>query len=161
MRFIISTASQRILADGRFAGEHAGVGAVEDRVGHVGRFGPRRPRRVLHAVEHLRGDDHRPLIAAGTCAMIRFCSIGIWATSISTPKSPRATITASAACDDLFQPLERFALFDLGDDAGGRAARPQHVFQRAHVIRRADEAEADEIDARLGRPDRRAGDRCR
>ncbi len=49
----------RVLPDRRLAGEHAGVGPVEDGVGHVGRFGPRGKPRVLHAVEHLRGDDHR------------------------------------------------------------------------------------------------------
>ena len=87
--------------------------------------------------------------------MIRFCSTGIWATSISTPKSPRATITASAACDDFFQPLERFAFFDLGDDAGARTRRTARMsFSVAHFVRRAHEAQADEIDARLRRPDR-------
>ena len=86
--------------------------------------------------------------------MIRFCSIGISATSISTPKSPRATITASAAATISSSRVERFALFDLGDDAGVRSAGSQNVFQRANIVRRADEAQADEIDARLGGPNR-------
>ena len=51
-----------MLADRRLAGEHAGVGAVEDGVGHVGRLGPRGPPGVLHTVEHLRRHDHRFLI---------------------------------------------------------------------------------------------------
>ena len=37
---IMSTASLGIFADGRLAGQQAGVGPVENRIGHVGHFGP-------------------------------------------------------------------------------------------------------------------------
>ena len=39
--------------------QHHRVGAVEDRVGHVAHFRPRRRGVVDHALEHLRRDDHR------------------------------------------------------------------------------------------------------
>ena len=49
----------RVLADGRLAREHHGVGAVEHGVEDVGRLGAGRAVRGLHAVEHLRRGDHR------------------------------------------------------------------------------------------------------
>ena len=48
-----------ILADGRFAGEHDGVGAVVDGVGHVGDFGAGGARILDHRLEHLGGGDDR------------------------------------------------------------------------------------------------------
>jgi len=50
----------RVFADGRLAGEHQGRRAVEDRVGHVARLGPRRLGLVDHRLEHLRRRDHWP-----------------------------------------------------------------------------------------------------
>ena len=49
----------RILAHGRLAGEHDGVGAVVDGVGHVGDFGARGARVFDHRLQHLRRRDDR------------------------------------------------------------------------------------------------------
>ena len=49
----------RVLAHGRFAGEHDGVGAVVNGVGHVGDLGARGARVLDHRLEHLRGGDDR------------------------------------------------------------------------------------------------------
>lgn len=48
----------RVLAGCGLAGEHHGVGAIEDGVGNVSDLGTRRARVVLHGVEHLRGGDN-------------------------------------------------------------------------------------------------------
>ena len=87
--------------------------------------------------------------------MIRFCTTGIWATSISTPKSPRATMIASADLHDLVELVERFLLFDLGDDAGLASRCERRMSFRARTSSgAAHEAQADEVDARLRRPNR-------
>ena len=52
--------AHRVGAHGGLLGEHQGVGAVEDRVGHVGDLGARGPRRGDHRLEHLSGRDDRP-----------------------------------------------------------------------------------------------------
>ena len=56
---IIATASTGYCADRGLLGEHHRVGAVEDRVGHVGHLGAGRARGGDHRVEHLRGGDRR------------------------------------------------------------------------------------------------------
>ena len=85
-------------------------------------------------------------------AMICFCTIGMRATSISTPKSPRATITPSAAMTISSNCCHGLGLFDLGDHLGRRTALGQQIFQLADVGRLADKTQADEVDAVVGRP---------
>ena len=63
------------------------------------------------------------LPAGGTARTMRFCIAGTCSAGISTPRSPRATITASDCCDDLVQALDRRRLLDLGDDAGAALRR--------------------------------------
>ena len=84
----------RVLADRGLLREHHRVGAVEDRVGHVGDLGARRARGVDHRVEHLRRRDRRTRERAGDLEQLlldhRHRSMGS-----SMPRSPRATITQS------------------------------------------------------------------
>ena len=49
----------RMVADGRLAAEHTSISAVEDCVGHVAGFCSCGSSIVMHALEHLGGDDHR------------------------------------------------------------------------------------------------------
>ena len=49
----------RELAHGRFAGQHDGVGAVQDCIGHIGGFGAGGPAVGGHRLEHLRGGNDR------------------------------------------------------------------------------------------------------
>ena len=51
------------MADGRFRGEHHGIGAVEHGIGHIRRFRPGRPQMLRHGLEHLRRGDHQPSLA--------------------------------------------------------------------------------------------------
>ena len=83
--------------------------------------------------------------------MIRFCSSGTVAAPISTPRSPRATITASASSEHLVERLDRLRLLDLRDHAGGRAVLADDRLQVAHVGGRAHERERDEVDAETER----------
>ena len=87
----------RVGADRGLLGEHHRVGAVEDRVGHVGDLGARRARGGDHRVEHLRGGDRRPRQPARRARSSCFCTIGTRSIGSSMPRSPRATITQSAA----------------------------------------------------------------
>ena len=49
---------------------------------------------------------------------MRFCTPGTSSGGISTPRSPRATITRVGQLDDLVEALERRRLLDLGHDPG-------------------------------------------
>ena len=80
--------------------------------------------------------------------MIRFCSSGTVAAPISTPRSPRATITASASMQHLLERLDRLGLLDLRDHAGRRAVLADDRLQVADVGRGAHERQRDEVDAR-------------
>ena len=56
---------ERVLAHGRLRAQHHRVGAVQDGVGHIGRFGPRRHRRMDHRLQHLGGRDDRLPVQIG------------------------------------------------------------------------------------------------
>ena len=68
----------RMVADGRLAAEHTSISAVEDRVGHVAGFGSGRSSIVMHALEHLGGDDNRLhfLLADLDDPFLRYRSLG-------------------------------------------------------------------------------------
>ena len=79
--------------------------------------------------------------------MIRFCSSGTRCAPISTPRSPRATITASALGEHVVEHVDRLGLLDLRDHVRVRAGLLDQRAQVAHVGERADERERDEVDA--------------
>ena len=145
---------EREIADGRFAGKHAGVGAVEDRVGHVGRFGTRgRGESCMLSsicVAMITGRWKRWHIA-----MIRFCSIGI-----SSDVDLHAQIAAGhhhgVGCfDDFFQLRRVPRVF--------RFSRPREPLicwtaecplSICTSSGERTKRQADEIDARFRRPNR-------
>ena len=94
-----------------------------------------------HRLEHLRRRDHRLPHARARRRMIRFWSSGTSAAPISTPRSPRATITASVSREDLVERVDGLRLLDLRD----------HVRVRAGLAR----------SARAGRARRRPSARTR
>ena len=65
--------------------------------------------------------------------MIRFCSSGTSAAPISTPRSPRATMTASASREDVVEHRDRLRLLDLRDHVRRRAGRLDQRLQRLDV----------------------------
>ena len=87
-------------------------------------------------------------------AMISFWTTATRAMSISTPRSPRATITPSAASTISCELIQRLGLLDLGDHLGRCVVRLEQRLQLADLGRRADEAQTEEVDADVGRPDR-------
>ena len=74
--------------------EHDRVHAVVHGIGGVVDFGARRARLGRHRLEHLGGDDDRHA-AARARRVMSFCARGTCSSGISSPRSPRATITAS------------------------------------------------------------------
>ena len=84
--------------------------------------------------------------------MIRFCTSGTSAGPISTPRSPRATITASVSARIVVEDVHRLRLLDLRDHVRVRAGLLEQRAKVADVGRRADEGERDEVDSRLERP---------
>ena len=79
--------------------------------------------------------------------MIRFCSNGTVAAPISTPRSPRATMSASDSARTSSRHVDRLGLLDLRDHARRRAALPDDRLQVAHVGGGADERQRDVVDA--------------
>ena len=140
-----------MVADRRLAGEHAGVGAVEDRVGHVGRLGAGGPPRMLHAVEHLRGHDHRLLIplAGADDLLLHHGNRGDVDLHAEVAAGHHHDV---GGLDDRVEVVDRLALLDLGDDAGPGATGPQQLLEQLDLDRRADERQADEVGPRPGRP---------
>ena len=83
--------------------------------------------------------------------MIRFWISGTSATPISTPRSPRATMTASVSARISSQRVDRLGLLDLRDHARARAGVLDQLAQIADVGRGADERERDVVDVELER----------
>ena len=81
-------------------------------------------------------------------AMIRFCTSGTSSGPISTPRSPRATMTASASAStsSSASTASDFSIF-----AGGRAFLRDELFEIADVRCRPHERERDEVAAELQR----------
>ena len=93
----------RVLADRRLAGEHHRRGAVEDRVRDVARLGARRLGRVDHRLEHLRRGDHRLAALERREDDPLLQQRHRRPAPISTPRSPRATITRVGLGEDLVE----------------------------------------------------------
>ena len=79
--------------------------------------------------------------------MIRFCSSGTVAAPISTPRSPRATITPSASVtmSSSASTASAFSIFAI--TRRRRAPRRDELLQLADVRGRPDERQRDEVDA--------------
>src|SRR6184192_1210217 len=84
----------RILAAGSFGGKHDGVSAVEDGISHVAGFGASGPGILDHGFQHLGGGDHRLAPHRGPPDDV-LLDDGTFSGGISTPRSPRATMTPS------------------------------------------------------------------
>ena len=156
--------AERVVADRGLLGQHDGVGAVEHGVGDVGDLGARRQRVRHHRHQHLRRGDHRAPGAVGGAdeplLRGRTRSIGI-----STPRSPRATMIASAAAT-IASSRSSACCFSIFATSGRSVsvARLGEVALVAHVGER-DEVRRQELRCRPGRRDpcrsARAATTCR
>ena len=79
------------------------------------------------------------------CRMMDFWIGGTLSSAISTPRSPRATITPSASVQNRVDVIPGLRLLDLGHDGDRPAA--QAVAQLPHVARRAHERERYQVDS--------------
>ena len=95
MRFIVATASTGYWPGRALGRKHHGVRALEDGGRHVGYFRAGRHRRGDHR-SRASASRPRPACPAGAPSRVmRFCRPGTFSSGISTPRSPRATISAS------------------------------------------------------------------
>ena len=79
-------------------------------------------------------------------SMMRFWRVGTSSVESSTPRSPRATITPSAASRICGQVVDRLALLDLGDDGHGAAQGLDEGLRLLHVLRLPHERQGDVVD---------------
>src|ERR1700722_13301780 len=83
-----------VLAGSGLRAQHDGVGSFEDGVGHVGDLASVGLHAVDHAFHHLGGDENR-FGGMDPFAENLGWAMGNFSTGSSTPRSPRATMTAS------------------------------------------------------------------
>ncbi len=105
----------RVVTDRRLAGEHHGVGTVEDGVGNVRGLCAGRSPRVDHRVEHLRGGDH------GRARRVTPADDALLNDRDFFERHLDTEVTAgdhhAVGClDDLFEVLDGTGAFNLGDD---------------------------------------------
>ena len=77
----------------------------------VARLGARRPRTIRSSTAASRWRRCTGVCCSRQRPMISFCTTGTTSGDSSTPRSPRATITASAAATSLPEVLDRLAAF--------------------------------------------------
>ena len=88
------------------------------------------------------------LPAARAARTIRRCAIGTCSGGNSTPRSPRATITASAKSTISSDLVQRRWLFDFGDDAGAVADQRARL---GDIVGMLHKRERDVVDAKIKR----------
>ena len=121
IRSSVSTVRDRVHADGGLARQHDGVDAELYRVRGVGDFGARGAQLGSHRFEHLRGHDHRDALGAGAANDRLSAANGTCSSGISSPRSPRATMTPSLASTISSSRFERRGPLELRHH-GARAA---------------------------------------
>ena len=147
MRSIMRTACERELAGRRLGREHHGVGAAEHGVR------PRRwPRRASGAANPpstaaSRSPRSRAFGGCDRSPMICFWMTGTVSGGSSTPRSPRATMTASAARTIDSSRSTALRRLDLGDDRRRPALALADLAQLLHLLGAAHERERDVVDA--------------
>ena len=133
----------RVGADRRLLREHHGVGAVEDRVGHVCDLGARRPRRADHRVEHLGRRDRRPRVLAAEPQQPLLDHRHLLDRQLDPEVSARDHDAVGDA-DDVLGARDRLRLLDLRDQRD-----PRVLADVEDVLGAADEAQRHEVDADL------------
>ena len=131
----------RVGADRRLGREHDRVGAVEDRVGHIGDLGAGRARGVDHRLEHLGGGDRRAGQAPGRAQQLLLHD------RHGLDRQLDAEIAAGdhhavGRADDVLGAIDGLGLLDLGDQRQARVAA--HLLD---VLGGAHEGQGDHVDA--------------
>ena len=131
-------------ADGRFSGEHHGVGVVEDGVGDVADLGARGSRFLNHRLQHMCGDDCR---RAHRDCLTRNALLN---QGHAFKVHVHAEVSAGehhgvGRLQDIRRCLDGGACLDLGDDRDRRRAKCRA--QGVHVGRLAHEGLRDVVGA--------------
>ena len=134
-----------VFAAGGLAGEHEGVGAVEDGVGDVGEFGAGGARIDDHRVEHLGGGDD------GFAGLAAAADDGFLGEGDAFGGELDAEVAAGdhdavGFFDDGVDVVEALFVFDFGDDAGAAAEGAEAFFDADDLFGEADEAGGDKVD---------------
>jgi hypothetical protein len=139
-----------ILADGRLAGEHDGVSAVVDGVGHVGDLGARGPRILDHRFQHLRGRDHGLGVLGGAADDVLLNGGNLLRRHFHAQIAARHH-DAVGHLQNGVEMLDGLRLFQLGDDPGVAAEGGHAIAHQAHVFGGAHKGDGDGVDAVLER----------
>ena len=135
-----------VATDRRLGGEHDGAGAVEDRVRHIGGFGPRRNGRLDHGLQHLCGGDSRasPGNAAPDDVLLEVRQV--FDRELDAQVTPRHHDGVGLR-DDGVDVLHGHPGLDLGDEqrAGGRSRHSQG----SDIIGPSHEGSAEEVHSDL------------
>ena len=137
----------RVGADAGLARQHHRVGAVEHRVGDVGRLGPGRARMGDHRLEHLGRDDHRLGVVAADLDRPLLHDRHLLERHLDAEVAARDHDAVEGE-HDLFEPVDRLGLLDLGDDRAVDADLVHDLVHELDVFGRAHERQRDEVDAR-------------
>ena len=110
-----------IVAIGRFAREHEGIGVGIDSVGDVGHFGARGTRVLDHALEHLCGHDDRLM---GADALLNDVALNTGNELIIHLDAQITTghHNAIGGLDDFINVVHTLLVLNLGDDADSAVA---------------------------------------
>ena len=150
MRAIMATDSHGIFAYGRFAGEHDGVGAVVDGVGHVGDFGARGPRILDHGFEHLRGSDDGLGVLGGAADDVLLNGGDFFRRNFDAEVAA-GHHDAVGDLQDGVEMLDGLRLFELGDDPGIAAECGYAIAHQGYIFGRAHKRDGDGVDAVIER----------
>mmetsp|Transcript_3513 Transcript_3513/g.15487 ORF Transcript_3513/g.15487 Transcript_3513/m.15487 type:complete len:311 (-) Transcript_3513:976-1908(-) len=129
----------------RLPREHHAVGAVEHRVGDVGRLGSRGSRVLHHRLEHLRRRHH------GLTRGVTFLDHELLREEDLLGRDLHPEVAARdhdavAQAEDVVVVAQTLVVLNLGDDPDGRAARVvQHVPDLEDVAALANERRGDEV----------------
>ena len=135
-----------VLADAGLAGEHHGVGAVDDGVGDVGGLGAGGAGVVDHRVEHLGGDDDRLGVALGQFDGALLDDRDLFEGHFDAEVAA-GDHDAVEGGDDVVEVVDRLRLLDLGDDGEAAALLVHDPVDVVDVAAAADEGEGDDVDA--------------
>lgn len=135
-----------VFADAGFAGEHDGVGAVDDGVGDVGGFGAGGPGVVDHRVEHLGGDDDGLGVALGELDGSLLDDRDLFQGHFDAEVAA-GDHDAVEGGDDVVDVFDCLGLFDLGDDGEASAFFVHDAVDVLDVVAAADEGEGDDVGA--------------
>lgn len=135
-----------VFADAGFAGEHDGVGAVDDGVGDVGCFGSGGAGVVDHRVEHLGGDDDGFGVALGEFDGSLLDDGDLFEGHFDAEVAA-GDHDAVEGGDDFVDVLDGLRFFDLGDDGEASAFFVHDAVDVFDVAAAADEGEGDDVGA--------------